>query len=102
MKFYWFRGDIMNNTHFLKTAFFALTAIACISIVSMFLMQNSTGAYFWSSTQPSLGYCRCIIGPYISGIEYTPYSGPNMEFKGFTTYAQCIDICDGMHSWRAK
>ena len=83
----------MSNARFLKTAFFALTAIACISVVSMFLMQGSTGAYSWSSTQPSLGYCRCITGL---------YGDQSMEFKGFTTYAQCVDICDGMPSWRQR
>jgi len=89
----------MDNNRFLKTAFFALTAIAFISIVSMFFMQN-TGAFFYS--QPREGYCRCLIGPSVYGVGGSPYGSQNMEFKGFTTYAECVDICNGRHSWRQR
>lgn len=56
-----------------------------------------------TTTAPAtLGYCRCRKGPSTSGIEYTPYGGSEMEFKGFTTLASCQAICPGRSSWREK
>jgi hypothetical protein len=55
-----------------------------------------------TGAQPSTGYCRCITGPRESGIEYSPYGGQGLEFKGFTTYMQCVIICQGKHSWRSR
>ena len=72
---------------------------------------SSAGSRVASSSVPipssrsglgTLGYCRCITGPRTSGIEITPYGGSGMQFKGFTTYSQCVSLCDGRHSWRQR
>ncbi len=91
----------MKSKTFTKNAFLAITVIAFISIFTMFFMSQ-TGAYSWSFGTPSDGYCRCITGERRSGIEYSPYGGQGLEYKGMTTYNQCVDICDGKHSWRAR
>ena len=86
---------------FNQIMFFAVFAIAFICLASMYYVET-TGAFRWASSQSRDGYCRCITGQRTSGIEYSPYGGQGLEYKGMTTFNQCVNICEGRHSWRSR
>lgn len=86
---------------FARNAFLAIAAIVFISMFTLYFV-STTGAYSWSSATPRDGYCRCITGTYRSGITATPYGGQGLTYKGMTTYFQCVDICNGQHSWISR
>ena len=84
---------------FTRNILLVMMAIVIVSLVTMYSI-NPTGAFFKS--QPRDGYCRCITGTYTAGVGGSYYGSRGMEFKGFTTYNACVDICKGRHSWMAR
>ncbi len=56
-----------------------------------------------SQVPATLGYCRCIKESRRTSIEYTPYGGSGLEFKGFKTLQGCINECGAnKYSWRER
>jgi hypothetical protein len=84
-----------------KIAFFAVAAIAFVSIIGLYFVDN-TGAWSWNNPQPRDGYCRCITGPYEIGAYPDYYGGKGLEFKGFMTFGNCVKTCGSKYSWIPK
>lgn len=83
---------------FARNAFLAIAAIAFIGIVGMYFVDSNSGAWAWANV-PRDGYCRCITGAYEAGAFPNYYGGKGMEFKGFTTFDGCVQLCGQRYSW---